>query len=187
MLAGLAAAPRWQAGWRVSEKTAAKATPGGREPLSAITAGCVSLAAMLIPGPVITSGQPDARQAAQPAARSLRPGRVPPRAGRHRADDGGCAALAATRAPGHEPHDDEDGHRDQPDDDKRLERGHDPARSRDGKPYSEDRAEDCPDNPAHVPSMPPGPVGDEPNAIIALPFPAAVLRSVVVHGTIAAR
>ena len=72
MLAGLAAAPRWQAGWRVSEKTAAKATPGGREPLSAITAGCVSLAAMLIPGPVITSGQP--------AARSLRPGRVPPRA-----------------------------------------------------------------------------------------------------------
>jgi hypothetical protein len=35
--------------------------------------------------------------------------------------------------------------------------------------------------------MPPGPAGDEPNAIIALPFPAAVLRSVVVHGTIAAR
>jgi hypothetical protein len=65
--------------------------------------------------------------------------------------------LAATRAPGHEPHDDEDGHRDQPDDDKRLERSHDPGRSRDGKPYGEDRAEDCPDDPAHVPSMPPDP------------------------------
>jgi hypothetical protein len=68
---------------------------------------------------------------------------------------GGCAALAATRAPGHEPHDDEYGHRDQPDDDKRLERRHDPARSRDGKPDGENRAEDCPDDPAHVPSMPP--------------------------------
>ena len=68
---------------------------------------------------------------------------------------GGCAALAATRAPGHEPHDDEYGHRDQPDDDKSLERSHDPARSRDGKPDGENRAEDCPDDPAHVPSMPP--------------------------------
>ena len=64
---------------------------------------------------------------------------------------GGCAALAATRAPGHEPHDDEDGHRDQSDDEERLERGHDPARSRDGKPHGEDRAEDCPDDPAHAP------------------------------------
>ena len=68
---------------------------------------------------------------------------------------GDYAALAATRAPGHEPHDDEYGHRDQSDDDKRLERSHDPARSRDGKPDGENRAEDCPDDPAHVPSMPP--------------------------------
>jgi DDE_Tnp_1-associated len=65
------------------------------------------------------------------------------------------AALAAAGAPGHEPHDDEDGHRDQPDDDKRLERGEDPARGRDGKPDEEDRAEDRPDDPAHVPSMRP--------------------------------
>src|SRR5581483_9376347 len=35
-----------------------------------------------------------------------------------------AAALVAMRAPGHEPHDDEDDHRDQPDDDKRLERGY---------------------------------------------------------------
>src|SRR6266568_7026930 len=69
---------------------------------------------------------------------------------------GGCAALAATRAPGHEPHDDEDGHRDQPDDEKRPERCHDPARGREGKPYGEDRAEDCPDDPAHVPQYAPG-------------------------------
>ena len=69
---------------------------------------------------------------------------------------GGCALLAATRAPGHEPRDDDDGHRDQSDDDKRLERGHDPARGRDGKPYGEDRAEDCHDDTAHVPGMPPG-------------------------------
>jgi hypothetical protein len=33
-----------------------------------------------------------------------------------------------------------------------------PPRSRDGKPDGEDRAEDCPDDPAHVPSMRPGPV-----------------------------
>ena len=112
----------------------------------------VCLVAMLIPGPVITSGLSAARQAAQPVARSPRPGRVPPRSGRHRV---AAAPLAATRAPGHEPHDDEYGHRDQSDDDKRLERSHDPARSRDGKPYGEDRAEDCPDDPAHVPSMPP--------------------------------
>src|SRR5580693_628020 len=54
------------------------------------------------------------------------------------------AALAAARAPGHEPHDDEDGHRDEPDEGERLERGKDPARSGDGKPHGEDRAEDCP-------------------------------------------
>ena len=45
-----------QAGWRRSKETSAKARPGRREPLSAITAGSVSLVAMLIPGPVITSG-----------------------------------------------------------------------------------------------------------------------------------
>jgi len=65
----------------------------------------------------------------------------------------GCAALVATRAPGHEPHDDDDGYRDQPDDEKHLERGNDPAHSREGKRYGEDRADDCPDDPAHVPSM----------------------------------
>ena len=80
------------------------------------------------------------------------------------------AELAATRAPGHEPHDDEDGHRDQPDDDKRLERSHDPGRSRDDKPNGKDRAEDCPDDPAHVPSMPPDPGAGEPGAIIALHY-----------------
>src|SRR6202012_291776 len=39
---------------------------------------------------------------------------------------GGCAALAATRAPGHEPHGDEYGHRDPPDGNKRLERSQEP-------------------------------------------------------------
>jgi hypothetical protein len=61
--------------------------------------------------------------------------------------------LAAVRAPGYEPYHDEDGHRDQPDDDKRLERGEDPACGRDGKPDGKGRAEDCPDDPAHVPIM----------------------------------
>ena len=61
--------------------------------------------------------------------------------------------LAAARASGYEPHDDEDGHRYQRDDDERLERGEDPARNRDDKPDGEDRAEDCPDDPAHVPIM----------------------------------
>ena len=42
--------------WSRTAETSAKARPGRREPLSAITAGCVSLVAMLIPGPVITSG-----------------------------------------------------------------------------------------------------------------------------------
>ena len=32
-----------------------------------------------------------------------------------------------------------------------------PARDGEGKPDGEDRAEDCPDDPAHVPSMPPRP------------------------------
>jgi hypothetical protein len=68
-------------------------------------------------------------------------------------------ALAAPRAPGHEPDDDEYGHRDQPDDEEELESCEDRARSRDGKPGGEDRAEDCPDDSAHVPSMRPGPGG----------------------------
>ncbi len=99
---------------------------------------------------LITTGCPACcpESAARPGAAAQRPAS----GGR-----GGCAALAATRAPGHEPHDDEDGHRDQPDDEKRLERCNDPARSREGKPYGEDRAEDCPDDPAHVPSMRPEP------------------------------
>jgi hypothetical protein len=97
-------------------------------------------------------------QAAQPAARVCGPAGS---AAQQPASGGRCAALAAARAPGHEPHDDDDGHRDQPDDEKRLERGKDPARSRDGKPYGEDRAEDCPDDPAHVPSMRPGPVAGD--------------------------
>ena len=46
---------RWQAGWRVSEETGTSAGPEG-ELLSAITAGCVSVVAMLILGPVITPG-----------------------------------------------------------------------------------------------------------------------------------
>jgi hypothetical protein len=100
--------------------------------------------------------------AAQPGNTAQRPARVTAAI---------RAALAAARAPGHEPHDDDDGHRDQPDDEKRLERGHDPARNRDSKPYGEDRAQDCPDDPAHVPSMPQGLADGEPGAIIALPFP----------------
>jgi hypothetical protein len=78
------------------------------------------------------------------------------RPGAHRMGAVACAVLAAPGASGHEPHDDDDGHRDQPDDEERLERCEDPARSRDGQPDGEDRAEDCPDDPSHVPSMPPG-------------------------------
>src|SRR4029077_19125555 len=63
--------------------------------------------------------------------------------------------ILAVSAPGQEPDDDEDGQRDQHDDDKRLERGEDPARCRDGKPDGEDLTKDCPDDPAHVPSMHP--------------------------------
>ena len=68
-------------------------------------------------------------------------------------DEAAAPALAAVRAPSHEPHDDEDGHSDQPDDKEHLERGEDPAGGRDSKPDGEDRAEDCPDDPAHVASM----------------------------------
>ena len=56
VLAGRAQPWRRQASLRESKETGAKAQPGRREPLSAITAGCVSLVAMLISGPVITSG-----------------------------------------------------------------------------------------------------------------------------------
>jgi hypothetical protein len=68
----------------------------------------------------------------------------------------GCAQIRDDLSPSvrHEPHDEEDGHRVQPDDDKRLERGNDPARSRDGKPYGKGRAEDYPDDPAHIPYAP---------------------------------
>ena len=147
--------PPWrrQAGWRESKETGAKARLGRREPLSAITAECV-------PG-----GHAHPRPGDHLRFLDRLPGRLPSLlpgvrgpAGYRRAAAGirvAAAPLAATRAPGHEPHDDEYGHRDQSDDDKRLERSHDPARSRDGKPYGEDRAEDCPDDPAHVPSMPP--------------------------------
>jgi hypothetical protein len=69
-------------------------------------------------------------------------------------------ALAAVRAPGHQPHHDKDGQRYQPDDDKRLERGDDPACGRNGKPYGEDRAEDSPDDPAHIPIMRPAHLAD---------------------------
>jgi pimeloyl-ACP methyl ester carboxylesterase len=99
-----------------------------------------------------------------------RPGRGPHHRARQRAGSADLArhsrprvrpaitALVAIRAPGHKPHDDEHGHRNQPDDEKRLERGDDPARNRDGKPDGEDHAEDCPDDPAHVPSMHPAPL-----------------------------
>ncbi len=175
---------RWQADWRGSKETGARPGRAEGEPLSAITAGCMSVLgghAHPRPGDHLRvigypAGCPES--AARPGTTAQRP--AP--GGR-----GGCAALAAPRAPGHEPHDDEDRHRDQPDDEKRLERGHEPARSRDGKPDGEDRAEDCPDYPAHAPSMPPGLAGSEPRRDHCLAFPAAALRRVVVHGTIAAR
>ena len=74
-------------------------------------------------------------------------------------------ALAAVRAPGHQPHHDEDGQRYQPGDDKRLERGDDPACGRNGKPYGEDRAEDSPDDPAHIPIMRPAHLTDGCHAV----------------------
>ena len=55
-LAGRPTALEAQAGRRRSKETSAKARPGRRKSLSAVTAGSVSLVAMLIPGPVITSG-----------------------------------------------------------------------------------------------------------------------------------
>ncbi len=120
---------------------------------------CVSFVAMLIPGRVIAPDNPPPDNRLPGRLPSLLPGVCGPAgyAAQRPASGGrsGCAALAATRAPGHEPHDDEDGHRDQPDDEKRLERCNDPARGREGKPDGEDRAEDYPDDPAHVSSMHP--------------------------------
>ena len=40
-----------------------------------------------------------------------------------------------------------------------LERGEDPAPGRDGTPDGEDRAQDCPDDPARAPIMRPAPAG----------------------------
>jgi len=79
-------------------------------------------------------------------------------ADRDRAGERELGYPAATRAPGHKPHDDEDGYRDQPDEEKRLERCKDPARSHEGEPCGEDRAEDCPDDPPHVLQYAPGPL-----------------------------
>jgi hypothetical protein len=64
-------------------------------------------------------------------------------------------ALAAARTPGQEPHDNADRHRDQPDDHKRLDRGDEPARHADDQPDGENRANNCPDDPAHETSMRP--------------------------------
>ena len=94
-------AGRWQAGWKVSEETGARVMPrAGRGPLSAVTAGCVVRGhAHPRPGdcPGIT-GCPACCPACCPE-RATRPD---------------TAALAAAGAPGHKPHHDEDGHRDQP-------------------------------------------------------------------------
>src|SRR6185437_10641123 len=71
------------------------------------------------------------------------------------------AALAAARAFGHERYNDEDDHRDQPDDEERLDHCEDPAHGHEGKPDGEYRAEDRPYHPAHGPSMrPTPPAGD---------------------------
>ena len=60
---------------QVSEETGARARPGRKgEPLSAITAGCVSFAAMLIPGPVIASDNPPPDNRLRGRLPSLLPG-----------------------------------------------------------------------------------------------------------------
>ena len=66
-------------------------------------------------------------------------------------------SVTAASAPGKQPDDDDDDDRDQPDNEKRLEHCEDPAKGHGGKPEGEDRAEDCPDHPAHAPSMRPAP------------------------------
>jgi hypothetical protein len=73
---------RWQAGWRVSEEIGARTRPGRPRKGSRCQPsppGGVSFVAILIPGPVIPPDDAVARQAARPAARSLRLGRAPPR------------------------------------------------------------------------------------------------------------
>ena len=97
----------------------------------------------------------------------------------------GWLRLAAASASGHEPHDDEDGHRDQPDDEKRLERCEDPARDRDGKPDGEDSADviSIPDDPAHVLSMRSAPVASDGCAGRAGPGRNAVGRLAYLAGT----
>jgi hypothetical protein len=60
---------------QVSEETGARARPGRKgEPLSAITAGCVSFVAMLIPGPVIASDNPPPDNRLRGRLPSLLPG-----------------------------------------------------------------------------------------------------------------
>jgi hypothetical protein len=66
-------------------------------------------------------------------------------------------SVTAASAAGKQPHDDDHDDRDQPDNEKRLEHWEDPANGREGKPDGEDRAEDCPDYPAHATSMRPAP------------------------------
>lgn len=61
--------------------------------------------------------------------------------------------LVLAAAPSQQPHDDEDGGRDQAGDDERLERCGEPADGRDDEPYGEDRAKDCTYYPAHVPMI----------------------------------
>ena len=56
MLTGRAAALEVAGGLAREQGDRRQGQAGRREPMSAITAGCVSLVAMLIPGPVITSG-----------------------------------------------------------------------------------------------------------------------------------
>jgi hypothetical protein len=136
---------RWQADQRQFDMKISI----GRTPTHAelITTGPMSLVA------ICTPARDHPRMMRLPG---LLPGACGPVGYRREAADigwpGGCAALVVPRAPGHEPHDDEDGHRDQPDDKERPEHCEDPGGSRDGKPDGEDRAEDCPDDPAHAPS-----------------------------------
>src|SRR4029077_1494457 len=60
---------------QVSEETGARARPGRKgEPLSAIPAGCVSFAGMLIPGPVIDSDNPPPDNRLRGRLPSLLPG-----------------------------------------------------------------------------------------------------------------
>jgi hypothetical protein len=108
----------------------------------------VFLVAMLIPGPVIVP-RVTRFDGSLPSLLS----EVSGAAGHHRpairtGSPVGCAALAAARTSGQERHNDDDDHRDQPDDQKRLEHREDPANGRERKPDGKDHAEDCPYYPA---------------------------------------